>query len=172
MKPISALTMSCGPHGRNRPPKTSADVRPSCHVSLFGAVNIHDSETVLHQTTAANAATFLDFLRMLKERDPDRLMVLVLDNARIHHAKMVKEFLREEGQCFHFSLFATAEPDQTLMEMAERYGDGQCISQGSQRYHSSHYSVCQLHPRTSGGSAAALRVCRMTEKLTLHVACI
>ncbi|MED0652774.1 hypothetical protein P4S88_01380 [Anoxybacillus geothermalis] len=99
-------------------------------------------------------------------------MVLVLDNARIHHAKMVKEFLREEGQCFHFSLFATAEPDQTLMEMAERYGDGQCISQGSQRYHSSHYSVCQLHPRTSGGSAAALRVCRMTEKLILHVACI
>ncbi|MGG4000397.1 hypothetical protein ABEV17_11615 [Anoxybacillus kestanbolensis] len=38
----------------SRPPKTSADVRPSCHVSLFGAVNIHDGETVLHQTTAAS----------------------------------------------------------------------------------------------------------------------
>ncbi|MED4916001.1 SDR family oxidoreductase [Parageobacillus thermoglucosidasius] len=28
------------------------------HVSLFGAVNIHDGETVLHQTTSANAAGF------------------------------------------------------------------------------------------------------------------
>ncbi|MED4906479.1 transposase [Parageobacillus thermoglucosidasius] len=45
------------------------------HVSLFGAVNIHDGETVLHQTTSANAATFLDFLRMLKERYPDRLAI-------------------------------------------------------------------------------------------------
>jgi Transposase and inactivated derivatives len=27
--------------------------------------------------------------------------VLVLDNARIHHAKMVKMFLRQEGGSFH-----------------------------------------------------------------------
>ncbi|MGZ0084808.1 transposase [Caldibacillus thermoamylovorans] len=72
------------------------------HVSLFGEVNIHDGETVLHPAGAANATTFLDFLRVLKERYPDRLIVLVLDNARIHHAKMVREFLREEGRCFHF----------------------------------------------------------------------
>ncbi|WP_201451710.1 transposase [Geobacillus sp. TFV-3] len=29
-------------------------------------------------------------------------MVSVLDNARIHHANMVKEFSREEGPCFRF----------------------------------------------------------------------
>ncbi|MEK4165224.1 MULTISPECIES: transposase [Anoxybacillus] len=28
--------------------------------------------------------------------------MLIYNNARIHHANMVKEFLREEGQCFHF----------------------------------------------------------------------
>ncbi|AEV17709.1 Integrase [Geobacillus thermoleovorans CCB_US3_UF5] len=67
------------------------------HISLFGAVNVHDGETVLHQAGAANATTFLDFLRVLKERYSDRLVVLVLDNARIHHTKMVREFLREEG---------------------------------------------------------------------------
>ncbi|WP_236567312.1 hypothetical protein [Geobacillus sp. TFV-3] len=42
------------------------------HASLFGAVNVHNGETVLHQTIAANAATFLDFLRMLNELDPYR----------------------------------------------------------------------------------------------------
>ncbi|MGG4021599.1 IS630 family transposase, partial [Geobacillus stearothermophilus] len=86
------------------------------HVSRFGAVNVHDGETVLHQTTAANAATFLDFLRMLKERYLDRLMVLVLDNARIHHAKMVKEFLREEGQCFHFIYLPPYSPQLNPIE--------------------------------------------------------
>ncbi|ASS88062.1 IS630 family transposase [Geobacillus lituanicus] len=86
------------------------------HASRFGAVNIHDGETVLHQTTAANAATFLNFLRMLKERDPDRLMVLVLDHARIHHANMVKEFLREEGLCFHFLSLPPYSPQLNPIE--------------------------------------------------------
>ncbi|WP_227456692.1 MULTISPECIES: hypothetical protein [unclassified Geobacillus] len=70
---------------------------------------------MLHQTTAAHAAAFLGFLRMLKERDPDRLMVLVLEHACIHYAKMVKTFWWEEGPYFPVispsSLFATAEPD-------------------------------------------------------------
>jgi len=34
--------------------------------------------------TAANATTFVDFLRILKNCDPDKFIVLVLDNARIH----------------------------------------------------------------------------------------
>jgi transposase len=71
---------------------------------------------VLHQTTAANAATFLDFLRVLKERYPHRLIVLVLDNARIHHANMVKEFLREEGQCFQFIYLPPYSPQLNPIE--------------------------------------------------------
>ncbi|MGG1559274.1 transposase [Geobacillus thermoleovorans] len=119
------------------------------HVSLFGAVHVHDGETVLHPAGAANATTFLDFLRVLKERYPDRLIVLVLDNARIHHAKMVRECLREEGQCFHFlfpsSVFSATEPDRTLVEMAERHRHRQCVSQRSKRYRPSHCPVCGLH---------------------------
>ncbi|WP_318258054.1 transposase [Geobacillus thermoleovorans] len=72
------------------------------HVSVLGAVNVHDGDTLVHQAEAANAKTFLDFLRLLKERHPNRLIALILDNDRIHHAQMVKDFLREEGQCFHF----------------------------------------------------------------------
>ena len=72
------------------------------HISLFGAANVLDGEAVLHWVTAANATTFLDFLRIIQNRYPGKLIVLVLDNAWIHHAKMVKDFLREKGQCFHF----------------------------------------------------------------------
>ncbi len=53
---------------------------------------------------------------MPKERYPDRLMVLVLDIARIHHAKMVKEFLREEGQCFHFIYLPPYSPQLNPIE--------------------------------------------------------
>jgi hypothetical protein len=63
-------------------------------VSLFGAVNVLNGGTIL-QRVAANATTFLDFLKILKNHDPNKRIVLVLDHARIHHAKMVKDFLRQ-----------------------------------------------------------------------------
>jgi len=44
--------------------------RPA-HVSVFGAVSVHDGDIVLYQAEAANATTFLDFLRLLKERYPN-----------------------------------------------------------------------------------------------------
>ncbi|MGX1902775.1 transposase [Thermolongibacillus altinsuensis] len=52
----------------------------------------------------------LDFLRILKSHYPDKLIVLVLDNARIHHAKMVKEFLRQEGESFHLIFLPPYSP--------------------------------------------------------------
>ncbi|NNV07995.1 transposase [Geobacillus sp. C56-T2] len=41
---------------------------------------------------AVNATTFLDVLLRLKERDPNPIVVLVLDHARIHQARIVKGF--------------------------------------------------------------------------------
>lgn len=58
------------------------------HVSVFEVVNLLDGDTVLHRAAAANATTFLGFLKILKSRYSDKLIVLRLDNARIHHAKM------------------------------------------------------------------------------------
>ncbi|WP_277749754.1 transposase [Geobacillus thermodenitrificans] len=101
------------------------------HVSLFGAVNVFNGDTILHRAAAANATTFLDFLNILKDRYPNKLIVLVLDNARIHHAKMVHDFLRQEGGMLSFplsaSVFATAESDRTVVEMAQRCRHGQCV---------------------------------------------
>ncbi|MGG3843745.1 tyrosine-type recombinase/integrase, partial [Anoxybacillus kestanbolensis] len=75
------------------------------HVSIFGAVDVQQGDVVFHRASSANAETFLDFLHRLKEKYTDRFLVLVLDNARIHHAKMVQAFLDgEEGAAFHFIL--------------------------------------------------------------------
>ncbi|MGR6117773.1 transposase [Aeribacillus composti] len=79
-------------------------------VPLFGAVSIQDGDTILHRATTANATTFLDFLKILKRRYPDKLIVLVLDNARIHHANMVREFLHQKGERFHFIFISLYSP--------------------------------------------------------------
>ncbi|GIW49839.1 MAG: hypothetical protein KatS3mg080_0450 [Anoxybacillus sp.] len=73
------------------------------HVAIFGAVDVQQGDVVFHRASSANAETFLDFLRLLKEKYSDRFIVLVLDNAHIHHANMVQAFLQsEEGDAFHF----------------------------------------------------------------------
>jgi transposase len=44
---------------------------------------------------ADNAATFQGFLkRLLRQHTPGRRMIVVLDNARYHHAKLLAAFLR------------------------------------------------------------------------------
>ncbi|WP_231106919.1 transposase, partial [Anoxybacillus flavithermus] len=38
------------------------------HVSIFGAVDVQQGDVVFHRASSANAETFLDFLRRLKEK--------------------------------------------------------------------------------------------------------
>ncbi|MED0685278.1 IS630 family transposase [Anoxybacillus ayderensis] len=87
------------------------------HVSIFGAVDVQQGDVVFHRASSANAETFLDFLRLLKEEYSDRFIVLVLDNARIHHANMVQAFLQsEEGGAFHFIFLPPYSPHLNPIE--------------------------------------------------------
>jgi len=126
------------------------------HISLFGAVNVHDGETVLHQAVTTNATTFLDFLRVLKERYPDRLIVLVLDNARIHHAKMVREFLREEGQCFHFIYLPPYSPQLNPIERLWKWLKDTVIANV---FHKDRNDIAQAIARLWTTSMNARRMC-------------
>jgi transposase len=42
--------------------------------------------------------------------------VFVLDNARIHHAKMVRDFLRQEGESFHLIFLPLYSPQLNPIE--------------------------------------------------------
>ncbi|WP_216366153.1 IS630 family transposase [Anoxybacillus sp. CHMUD] len=87
------------------------------HVSIFGAVGVQQGDVVFHRASSANAKTFLDFLRRLKEKYADRFLVLVLDNVRIHHAKMVQAFLDGgEGAAFHFIFLPPYSPQLNPIE--------------------------------------------------------
>ncbi|MGG3841545.1 IS630 family transposase [Anoxybacillus kestanbolensis] len=87
------------------------------HVSIFGAVDVQQGDVVFHRASSANAETFLDFLRLLNEKYADRFIVLVLDNACIHHANMVQAFLqRGEGGAFHFIFLPPYSPHLNPIE--------------------------------------------------------
>ncbi|MGA7823974.1 MAG: IS630 family transposase [Steroidobacteraceae bacterium] len=65
-------------------------------VACFGAVNLASGTFVRMFCDIFNAETFQDFLRKLsRHRSSRRRMILVLDNARYHHARLLAPYLRK-----------------------------------------------------------------------------
>ena len=67
-------------------------------IACFGAVNLRTGKFVRRMCPVFNAKTFQDFLAQLRRhRAPRRRMILVLDNARYHHAVLLAPFLRRHA---------------------------------------------------------------------------
>lgn len=67
-------------------------------IACFGAVSLRTGKFVRHMCKVFNAETFQDFLRqLLRHRTPRRRMIIVLDNARYHHAVLLRPFLRQHA---------------------------------------------------------------------------
>jgi transposase len=63
-------------------------------VSLYGAVSIGTGRLVTMGASPFNAETFQAFLkRLLPRRRKRRKMVILLDNARYHHARILRDWL-------------------------------------------------------------------------------
>ncbi len=68
------------------------------NVTLFGAVNMANEHLHCMETIACHAITFQDFLQYIVKENPQKYIIMVLDNACIHHAKLLKPFLRKNSQ--------------------------------------------------------------------------
>ena len=65
-------------------------------VACFGAANLGNGILVQQFCQIFNAETFLQFLRrLLRHRSARKRMIIVLDNARYHHARLLAPFLRK-----------------------------------------------------------------------------
>lgn len=65
-------------------------------VACFGAVNLRTGRLVRAICSVFNAQTFAAFLRqLLRHRRRGKCMVVVLDNAKYHHAVLLKPLLRK-----------------------------------------------------------------------------
>ena len=65
-------------------------------VACFGAVSLSTGKFVQVMCSVFNAETFQEFLKkLLRHRSRNKRMVIVLDNARYHHAILLAPFLRK-----------------------------------------------------------------------------
>lgn len=66
--------------------------------TLFGAVAPATGQIVITEADQATAETFQAFLDTLRAAFPDKTIHLVLDNATIHHAKVLQPYLMDHPE--------------------------------------------------------------------------
>lgn len=86
-------------------------------VSLFGAVNLSRGQLVTQFDPKFDAITFESFLRkLLRHRRPGRRLVIILDNARYHHAHLLDPFLLKQRRLLKLFFLPSYSPDLNPME--------------------------------------------------------
>lgn len=87
----ASLLRTWAPKGK-QPRVVSASTRQK--VGFFGAVNLKRGQLLTRQSAVFNAETFHQFLLLLLSLTEARIL-LILDNARYHHAKILQPFFVE-----------------------------------------------------------------------------
>jgi transposase len=86
-------------------------------VSLFGAVNVIDGRLVTRFEKQFDAMTFKAFLiQLLRHRKKGKRIVVMLDNARYHHAKILRDFLRVNRKVLHLEFLPAYSPELNPIE--------------------------------------------------------
>ena len=85
-------------------------------VKLIGILDYGTGDAFCVQEERYTAVEFLSFLEKVIARYPDERIVMVLDNARIHHAKLLQPFLEKHQDYFEFLFLPPYSPDLNLIE--------------------------------------------------------
>ncbi len=84
-------------------------------INVLGAVNAITKEVVtLTNTTYITSETLIEFLRLLKEKFPDKAIAIVLDNARYQHCFVVKTMAKSLG--IHLLFLPPYSPNLNIIE--------------------------------------------------------
>lgn len=87
-----------------------------CGVKLLATVEYVTGKIVWQEDEQYTAETFLAFLNTVLESYPTGKIVMVLDNARIHHAKLLEPFLQEKKNRLEFSFLPPYSPQFNIVE--------------------------------------------------------
>ncbi len=84
---------------------------------VFGAVQAHSGRLLTQFEDTFNAITFQSFLEyVVRHRTPGKLMVLVLDNARWHHAKLIQPWLFKHRHLIQLDFLPPYSPELNTIE--------------------------------------------------------
>lgn len=86
------------------------------HATLFGAVSIFDNKHYSAIADRGNTQTFWNFVEYILEENPDKNIVMIMDNVRFHHAKVIKEILLPRVKRIRFVFLPSYSPDLNPQE--------------------------------------------------------
>jgi len=85
-------------------------------VKLLATVDYETGRIVWQEDEHYTAETFLAFLHKVLKAYPTGKVVLVLDNARIHHAKLLRPFLEEQKNRLELVYLPPYSPQLNIVE--------------------------------------------------------
>ena len=86
-------------------------------IGVFGAIRSSDGYLVTSREMKFDAMTFLSFLQtLLRHRRPGRRLVVILDNARWHHAKFLRPWLRAHQHLLQLLFLPPYSPELNYVE--------------------------------------------------------
>lgn len=96
-------------------------------VALFGAVNTKEGKLITMLTSKFNAETFELFLRkLMKHRKRHGKTVIILDNARYHHAKALKPLLNKYDNVLQLDFLPPYSPELNPIERVWKFLRRRC----------------------------------------------
>jgi len=85
-------------------------------VKLIGALDYETGEVFCIEEETYNAEVFLKFLKKIIEKYPAGKIVMILDNARIHHAKLIQPFLEKNKDRLELLYLPPYSPNLNIIE--------------------------------------------------------
>jgi putative transposase len=85
-------------------------------VKLLGVLNYETGRVDCIEEEKYDAEIFLKFLKKVLEIYPSGKIVIILDNARIHHAKLLETFLQENKDRLQLEFLPPYSPNLNLIE--------------------------------------------------------
>src|SRR5699024_699284 len=85
-------------------------------VKLIGALDYESGDVFCIERERYDAKVFLSFLEKVIERYPNEKILMVLDNAKIHHAKLIQPFLQEYSEQLDLLFLTPYSPELNLIE--------------------------------------------------------
>jgi len=79
---------------KGAPAKVSSPAKRQS-ATLFGAFHLRTQRFYWKRAARGTSKLFLEFLHQLHQRFPKALLIVILDNAKIHKSRAVKRFLKQ-----------------------------------------------------------------------------
>ena len=84
-------------------------------VKLLGVLDYETGKVYMEDHESYDAQVFLSFLGNVLKKYPTGNIVMILDNAKIHHAKLLTSFLQENSR-LHLEFLPPYSPDLNIIE--------------------------------------------------------